>query len=183
MTGRTKARVGRIRLCDRLRDPRTMHRAPLTPWLGHPMVAVRETARPLLTPGEIMQLPATDEIVMVPAPAYPRQGALLRGRGFRAHPAPHPTLTTPLAPIRTADDWPAAPRRQAGPGATGTRGSDQIRREPELPLSDRRSRRPAAVPSGVRSPGRQPEDDARQSAPNQMTGASPARSRSMTAST
>ena len=37
----------------------------LSPWLGHLMVSRQETARALLTPGEIMQLPADDEIVMV----------------------------------------------------------------------------------------------------------------------
>jgi hypothetical protein len=29
----------------------------LSPWLGHLMVSRQETARPLLTPGEVMQLP------------------------------------------------------------------------------------------------------------------------------
>ncbi|RAZ72426.1 conjugal transfer protein TraG [Mesorhizobium atlanticum] len=37
----------------------------LSPWLGHLMVSRQETARQLLTPGEIMQLPPTDEIVML----------------------------------------------------------------------------------------------------------------------
>ncbi|AMD60373.1 conjugal transfer protein TraG [Agrobacterium tumefaciens] len=37
----------------------------LAPWLSHLMVSRSETARPLLTPGEIMQLPPDDEIVMV----------------------------------------------------------------------------------------------------------------------
>ncbi|MDA9528513.1 conjugal transfer protein TraG [Bradyrhizobium sp. CCBAU 25338] len=37
----------------------------LNPWLGHLMVSRQETARPLLTPGEVMQLPPADEIVMV----------------------------------------------------------------------------------------------------------------------
>lgn len=37
----------------------------LSPWLGHLMVSRQETARQLLTPGEIMQLPPTEEIVMV----------------------------------------------------------------------------------------------------------------------
>ena len=37
----------------------------LSPWLGHLMVSRTETARPLLTPGEVMTLPANDEIVMV----------------------------------------------------------------------------------------------------------------------
>ncbi|MHB1206798.1 MAG: type IV secretory system conjugative DNA transfer family protein, partial [Rhodospirillaceae bacterium] len=34
-------------------------------WLGHVMVSRQETARPLLTPGEIMQLPATDQLLLV----------------------------------------------------------------------------------------------------------------------
>ena len=37
----------------------------LAPWLGHLMVSRSETARPLLTPGEIMQLPPDEEIVML----------------------------------------------------------------------------------------------------------------------
>jgi len=41
----------------------TGHR--LSPWLGHLMVSRTETARPLLTPGEIMQLSEDEEIVMV----------------------------------------------------------------------------------------------------------------------
>ena len=37
----------------------------LSPWLGHLMVSRQETARPLLTPGEVMQLPQDDELVLV----------------------------------------------------------------------------------------------------------------------
>ena len=37
----------------------------LSPWLGHLMVSRQETARPLLTPGEVMQLPPEDEMVLV----------------------------------------------------------------------------------------------------------------------
>jgi len=37
----------------------------LAPWLGHLMISRSETARPLLTAGEVMQLPPDDEIVMV----------------------------------------------------------------------------------------------------------------------
>jgi len=37
----------------------------LSPWLGHIMVSRQETARPLLTPGEVMQLPPDDELVLV----------------------------------------------------------------------------------------------------------------------
>jgi type IV secretion system protein VirD4 len=37
----------------------------LSPWLGHLMVSKAESPRPLLTPGEIMQLPADEEIVLL----------------------------------------------------------------------------------------------------------------------
>jgi type IV secretion system protein VirD4 len=37
----------------------------LSPWLGHLMVSKAESPRPLLTPGEIMQLPADEEILML----------------------------------------------------------------------------------------------------------------------
>ncbi|MFN3727927.1 MAG: conjugal transfer protein TraG [Allosphingosinicella sp.] len=37
----------------------------LAPWLAHIMVSRQETSRPLLTPGEVMQLPPTDELVLV----------------------------------------------------------------------------------------------------------------------
>ncbi len=37
----------------------------LAPWLAHVMVSRQETARALLTPGEVMQLAPTDELVLV----------------------------------------------------------------------------------------------------------------------
>jgi type IV secretion system protein VirD4 len=37
----------------------------LSPWLGHLMVSRQEAARPLLTPGEVMQLPADEALVQV----------------------------------------------------------------------------------------------------------------------
>ncbi|PVM82096.1 conjugal transfer protein TraG [Caulobacter endophyticus] len=37
----------------------------LSPWLGHLMVSRQETARPLLTPGEVMQLPPDEALVQV----------------------------------------------------------------------------------------------------------------------
>ena len=40
-----------------IRDARNYAGHRLSPWLGHLMVSRQETARPLLTPGEIMQLP------------------------------------------------------------------------------------------------------------------------------
>ncbi|KHK91884.1 conjugal transfer protein TraG [Novosphingobium malaysiense] len=37
----------------------------LAPWLAHVMVSRQETARPLLTQGEVMQLPPQDELVLI----------------------------------------------------------------------------------------------------------------------
>jgi type IV secretion system protein VirD4 len=37
----------------------------LAPWLGHVMVSRQHSARPLLTPGEVRELPSTDELVIV----------------------------------------------------------------------------------------------------------------------
>jgi len=36
----------------------------MAPWLGHTMVSRQEVPRPLLTPGEVMQLPASDALVL-----------------------------------------------------------------------------------------------------------------------
>lgn len=49
----------------------------LAPWLGHVMVSRQETARPLLTPGEVMQLPPDQAIVLVSGLA-PVRGMKLR---------------------------------------------------------------------------------------------------------
>lgn len=37
----------------------------MAPWLGHAMVSRQEVPRPLLTPGEVMQLPESDALVLV----------------------------------------------------------------------------------------------------------------------
>jgi type IV secretion system protein VirD4 len=37
----------------------------LSPWLGNLMVSRQETSRLLLTPGEVMQLPPGEAIVMI----------------------------------------------------------------------------------------------------------------------
>jgi type IV secretion system protein VirD4 len=54
----------------------------LSPWLGHLMVSRSETARPLLTPGEVMQLPPDrrDRHGRGYAADPGEEGALLRGQ-------------------------------------------------------------------------------------------------------
>jgi len=95
----------------------------LSPWLGHLMVSRSETARPLLTPGEIMQLPPDDEIVMA-AGARP-----IRAKKARYYQDPrfmarilksNPPVKQPF-PGRTQDAW-STLRAEPAPvlGSTGT---------------------------------------------------------------
>ncbi|MTV14015.1 MULTISPECIES: conjugal transfer protein TraG [Bradyrhizobium] len=65
----------------------------LAPWLGHVMVSRQETARPLLTPGEVMQLPQDQAIVLVSglAPVRARKLRHYDDANFvtRLRPSPH----------------------------------------------------------------------------------------------
>ncbi|MER9442214.1 conjugal transfer protein TraG [Mesorhizobium sp. M0340] len=81
----------------------------LSPWLGHLMVSRQETARQLLTPGEIMQLPPADEIVMV-AGAPPIRAKKVRyyeDARFRERILPTPELDRAAATDR--GDWSQLP--------------------------------------------------------------------------
>ncbi|HEX7853649.1 MAG TPA: conjugal transfer protein TraG [Sphingobium sp.] len=68
----------------------------LAPWLAHVMVSRQETARALLTPGEVMQLPPTDELVLV-AGTPPIRASKLRyyeDATFARRVLPPPVLST-----------------------------------------------------------------------------------------
>ncbi|EHS49066.1 TRAG family protein [Rhizobium sp. PDO1-076] len=77
----------------------------LSPWLGHLMVSRSETARQLLTPGEIMQLPLSDEIIMVAGvpPIRAKKARYYEDRRLRERILTPPTLTKPESV--QADDW------------------------------------------------------------------------------
>lgn len=82
----------------------------LAPWLAHVMVSRQETARPLLTPGEVMQLSPDEQIVLVSghAPIRARKLRYYRDRNFTARLAPAPVLAQgPYGdrPTPRADDW------------------------------------------------------------------------------
>jgi type IV secretion system protein VirD4 len=66
----------------------------LSPWLGHVMVSRQETSRPLLTPGEVMQLPPAEELVLMSglAPVRARKIRYFRDRNFRARVSAAPIL-------------------------------------------------------------------------------------------
>jgi type IV secretion system protein VirD4 len=82
----------------------------LSPWLGHLMVSRQESARPLLTPGEVMQLPANEEIVMVSGqpPIRARKLRYFEDSNFTSRILPEPTLQAKGyadRPAAKADDW------------------------------------------------------------------------------
>jgi type IV secretion system protein VirD4 len=129
-----------------LRDSTNYAGHRLAPWLGHLMVSRQETARPLLTPGEIMQLPPTEEIVMVAGtpPIRATKARYFEDARFQERILTPPDLVAaPLAPSPSADDWSgrvvAVESRSAPAAADGNEGDPAnagIRREPELPSQE-----------------------------------------------
>jgi type IV secretion system protein VirD4 len=126
----------------------------LSPWLGHLMVSRQETARPLLTPGEIMQLPPTDEIVMVSGvhPIRAKKARYYEDRRFAERILAPPDLVR--WETRAADDdWsslaPIAAPRAAAAHAADTEDSANagVRREPTLPDHVAMVKEPAPDPS------------------------------------
>lgn len=82
----------------------------LAPWLSHVMVSRQETARPLLTPGEVMQLPPTDELILVSGlpPIRAKKLRYYEDANFTERVSPAPALRDgPYAdrPAPRADDW------------------------------------------------------------------------------
>ncbi len=95
----------------------------LAPWLGHLMVSRQETARPLLTPGEVMQLPPDEAVVMVSSvpPVKARKLRYYADANFQRRVLPPPVLAAgpyPDAPPLRSDDWRglAVPMTTTAPG-------------------------------------------------------------------
>ncbi|WZX34814.1 conjugal transfer protein TraG [Stutzerimonas stutzeri] len=82
----------------------------LAPWLGHLMVSRQETARPLLTPGEVMQLPVDEAIVMLSGvpPIRAKKLRYYADRNFVRRLYSAPVLSPgpyPDAPAVAPHDW------------------------------------------------------------------------------
>ena len=88
----------------------------LSPWLGHLMVSRQETARPLLTPGEVMQLPPGDELVLISGvpPIRTAKAQYFEDPRLTERVLPPPALGAPSG-AAASDDWSAIarPRREA----------------------------------------------------------------------
>lgn len=113
----------------------------LSPWLGHLMVSRQETARQLLTPGEVMQLPPDEEIVMVSGhpPARAKKLRYYEDANFKDRVAPPPVLADDGyadRPAPRADDWSGlVTPSQAAPSVQAVERFDDEggpRRQPEL---------------------------------------------------
>ena len=86
----------------------------LAPWLGHLMVSRQETARPLLTPGEVMQLPPDDSVVMVSGhpPIRAKKLRYYQDQNFTSRVLPAPALASGVyadRPTAQPDDWSGLP--------------------------------------------------------------------------
>src|SRR5205814_4374958 len=80
----------------------------LSPWLGHLMVSRQETARPLLAPGEVMQLPADDELVLVSGlpPIRAKKARYFEDPRLTERLLPRPKLATLVREGSVStDDW------------------------------------------------------------------------------
>jgi len=82
----------------------------LAPWLAHVMVSRQETARPLLTPGEVMQLDPADELVLVSGhpPVRAKKLRYYEDPVFTARVLPAPPVGAPPYPDRPEQrphDW------------------------------------------------------------------------------
>ena len=140
----------------------------LAPWLAHVMVSRQETARPLLTPGEVMQLPGTDELVLISG-LPPIRASKLRyyeDPNFTRRLAPAPQLADRAyadSPALRAHDWSGETRQADGRLAVATEASDeqdagglQQQRHPAMP--EEALLRPAERET-AETPGREEDDD------------------------
>ncbi|MBN9262550.1 MAG: IncP-type conjugal transfer protein TraG, partial [Hyphomicrobium sp.] len=98
-----------------LRAQKNLSGKRLAAWLSHVTVSEQETARPLLTPGEILQLPANDALVLVSgvAPIRAHKLQYYADRNFLARRLPAPTLISggyADTPPSRAHDWPSEVR-------------------------------------------------------------------------
>ena len=82
----------------------------LAPWLAHVMVSRQEFARPLLTPGEVMQLPAPDQLLLVSGlpPIRARKLRYYEDGNFTSRLMPPPVLSSKDyhdLPTARWEDW------------------------------------------------------------------------------
>ena len=166
----------------------------LSPWLGHLMVSRQETARPLLTPGEVMQLPPDDELILVSgcSPIRARKARYFEDERFRERIIPPVKLDGELGPRETRnDDWSGLHRAivdiaEAKPivqPRTAETSNDPanggLRREPELPQHEEVAPEPGPVKAEFDFADEEADDEVQRASTLRKQGADIARQAAM----
>jgi type IV secretion system protein VirD4 len=145
----------------------------LSPWLGHLMVSRQETARPLLTPGEVMQLPPDDELVLISgcSPIRAKKARYFEDERFRERLMPSAKLGGVAEPRGWRNDWSVLPlatanikelRARSGGGKVDSanhQANGGIRREPELPQHEEVAPEPDPAKPEFEFADEEPDDE------------------------
>jgi type IV secretion system protein VirD4 len=165
----------------------------LSPWLGHLMVSRQETARPLLTPGEVMQLPPDEELVLISgcSPIRAKKARYFEDERFRQRLMPPAKLGGIARPRNSRSDWSGphliTPRVKEPPTTVGLRNGvsadDQansgIRREPELPQHEEVIPEPDPMKPEFEFADEEPDDEVQRAATLRRQAANIARQAAM----
>ena len=145
----------------------------MSPWLGHLMVSRQETARPLLTPGEVMQLPTDDELVLISGcpPIRAKKARFFEDERFRER------VVSPARPAIAArrrdvpkDDWKhlsvstesvakPATRQPHHSKSVSDPANSGVRREPELPQHEEIAPLPGSEKAEFEFEEEEPDDE------------------------
>jgi type IV secretion system protein VirD4 len=164
----------------------------LSPWLGHLMVSRQETARPLLTPGEVMQLPPDDELVLISgcSPIRAKKARYYEDERFRQRLMPPAKLGGIARPRNSRNEWSGAPLtpsvkelpKTVGPrnvSSADDQANSGIRREPELPQHEEVIPEPAPEKAEFEFADEEPDDEVQRAATLRRQAANIARQAAM----
>jgi type IV secretion system protein VirD4 len=158
------------------------------------MVSRQETARPLLTPGEVMQLPPDDELILVSgcSPIRAKKARYFEDERFRER------VTPPAKPVENSgrpearnDDWsdlrrPIADIGEATPivqpriaETIHDPANSGLRREPELPQHEEVAAEPGPAKAEFDFADEETDDEVQRAATLRKQGADIARQAAM----
>lgn len=149
----------------------------LAPWLAHVMVSRQETARQLLTPGEVMQLPADEEIILISgaSPIRAKKLRYFQDSNFSSRVSSPPALSDPNhpygdSPPKRPDDWGQSTRavndRLAQPWFDQVSGTDDggKDRRPELDRENAEQKDQSSDRPEIRNEGDEMSTEAKRAA-------------------
>jgi type IV secretion system protein VirD4 len=153
----------------------------LSPWLGHLMVSRQETSRPLLTPGEVMQLSPAEELVLVSGtpPIRACKARYYEDRMLHQRILAPPKLVAeangpgvsvlPVTPRPAQKEWTGTveqPAAETSPPVSpaGDPANGGLRREPELPSHEGVIQEPSKAAQEFEPPHEKPAQSQRRRA-------------------